>query len=93
MHPIYDHDRIPPMVRQTLDDYGKHGLQPGAGVRAILAGDLFGAIARVDVDTMAALPAIVTYVERFLPRNSYGTSERVDAWIAERATERAGAAR
>ncbi len=87
MHPIYDPDRIPPLTRQTLDDYAKHGMQPGDCLRAVLAGDLFAAFARADDLTAAAMPAIVVYVRR-LPAAAWGSYQVVQAWIDARAAER-----
>ena len=91
MHPIYATDRIPPVTRQTIDDYSKHGLQPGHCVRAILAGDLFMAFERADDETASAMPAIVAYVRR-LPAGAFGSYRAVQDWLDARTAERAAAA-
>lgn len=88
LHPIYDPDRIPPMIRESLDCYAKHGVPPGDCLRAILSGDLFLAYARADDETSSAMPAIVRYVEERLPAGSFGSRELVADWLATRLSER-----
>jgi hypothetical protein len=88
LHPIYEPDRIPPMIRQTLDDYGKRGLPPGDCLRAVLCGDLFLAFARADDETSTAMPAIIVYITERLPAGSFGNYALVADWIAARKAER-----
>lgn len=88
MHPIYDPDRVPPLIRETLDDYGKHGTPPGDCTRAILCGDLYLAYARADDETASSMPAIVRYIEERLPAGSFGSRELVADWLATRLSER-----
>ena len=75
-------ERIPEDTRRTLDDYAGVGLPPGDCMRAVLSGDLFQAFARADAVTVAALPAIVTYVVSRMPSGSWGSHEIVSRWIA-----------
>lgn len=88
MHPLCDPGRIRPHTKQTLDDYGKHGLPPGDCLRAVLNNDLIGAYRRADDDTMASMPAIVWYVINRLPRGCYGSEAAVEMWIEERRAAR-----
>jgi hypothetical protein len=76
-------DRIPPMTRLTIDNYAQHGLQPGSGIRAVLEGNLFTAMARCDEETIIALPAIVRYINDALHPSIYGSPEGVSRWIAK----------
>jgi len=85
-----DYGRIPPAIRAGLDRYAEHGLRGGNTLHAILCGDLFGAFARADPETQAAMPAIVAYVvnDFFAP---YGSAASVEAWIAQHTRRRSGA--
>jgi len=58
-------------------------------LRSILQGDLFGAFARADPDTAAAMGAIVMYISRRLPSSTYGSPEAVSRYLeqARRALE------
>lgn len=80
LHPL-DPSRIPPAIRAGLDRYA-NGIMPGDCLRAILAGDLYGAFTRADPDTAAAMPAIVAFVVGTLAA-PYGTYERLHDWIVQ----------
>lgn len=87
-HPLYDPDLIPPRIREALDDYGKHGLETGSCMRAVLEGKLFEAFAAADYATIAAMPSIVIYVTTRLPQGSWGSPAIVARWLADRLAER-----
>lgn len=53
MPPATVPERIPAMIRRTLDDYATHHLPPGQCIAAVLAGDLFGAMRHMDAETAA----------------------------------------
>lgn len=84
MPPLTSPDRIPPILRQSIDDYRDHGLRPDQFLCAVLAGDLFGAMARADEPSMLALPAIVTWIRSELPDAAMGSYASVDGWIKRR---------
>lgn len=88
MNPLYDPGRLDPYTKQTLDDYGKHGLPPGDCLLAVLSNDLFGAYQRADEQTTATMAAIVWYVVNRLPRGCWGSKAAVEMWIEERRAER-----
>lgn len=75
-------DRIPTAIRAGLDRYATGGIRTGRCLQSILAGDLFGAFARADAETMLAMPAIVAYIESQLPAGCHGSEEIVERWIA-----------
>jgi hypothetical protein len=79
--PLTSPERIPATTRRTLDDYAAHGLPPGQCLCALLAGDLFGAFARADAETAAAMPAIVAYIHCHMDRAAWGSELRVSSWL------------
>jgi hypothetical protein len=72
---------IPDRHRESLERYARQGIPTGDCLRAVLAGDLFGAVNRADPVTGGYLVAIVGYIQNHLPLGSFGTHEIVDAWI------------
>lgn len=84
-------DRIPPAVRQELDDYASVGARPSQIVRVILEGCLFDVFAFAGfhwhandehAEVLIALPAIVDYIREALHASIYGSPEAVSRWIA-----------
>jgi len=74
---------IPPLVRETLDEYVRIGRPPGGFVRAVLENKLIGAYGAADQESTAAMHAIVMYVYHHVPEVCLGSREVVDAWIAQ----------
>jgi len=80
----YDHySAIPGHTQQAIERYVVHGVEPGEFLRACLCNDLFGAVGKADSSNKANLPAIAQFIYNRIPRECYGSSERVDAWIAD----------
>lgn len=81
-------DRIPPLLLQSLTDYRDHHLRPGYFLVAVLAADLYGAVAHAKVEdraytdarTLLAIPAIVEWVKHELPNAAWGSHAYVDGW-------------
>lgn len=65
---------------QTVELY-RRGCQPGSCTRAILAMDLYGAVANSDPTSQYVLPEVVRYIVNNMPAESWGSYERVDAWL------------
>ena len=83
-------ERIPPAVRQEIDDYASVGAAPSMVVRRILEGDLFGAFwwaslaggtIEVATEVLQAMPAIVAYIREALRASIYGSPEAVTRWM------------
>lgn len=85
---VYGEQNIPDTGRSILRNYVEHGLPPGSCYEAILAGDLFDAFKRADLETARALPAIVAWIYNQCPTIACGDRERVKAWIAQHAAAR-----
>ncbi len=73
--------QIPPITKQTLDDYRDHRLHPGRGIREVLSNDLRGAFTYCDEATCRALPVILSYISTF-PRESWGSPAAVNQWLS-----------
>lgn len=73
---------MPAATLETLQGYIEHGIPPGGCVRAILANDLFGAMASADIGNRHSMHSICSWIYCHAPMNCRGSYEAVDAWIA-----------
>lgn len=85
---IPDPQLCPPIIRESLDRYVSHGVPPGDFLRAVLENDLKEAIGRADWINGPAIHHIVSYCYNELPSPSWGSPERVAAWLEEKQRER-----
>lgn len=72
---------IPALIVEQVSNYGAEHLVPGDFVRAVLENDLTQAIHFADEKSYASLKAIWTFCQRFLPPESWGSSELVESWL------------
>lgn len=72
---------LPENLRESLDRYARYGVPTGGFLRAVLENDLHTAIARADMVSLYALPAIACYVYNCLPATCHGDAEKVQAHI------------
>jgi hypothetical protein len=72
---------IPAHMRQGLLDYLRYGMRPGQFLQAVLSNDLAEACARADVENQLALFAYVFVLTNYAPSASWGSPDRVRAWI------------
>lgn len=75
-------ERIPVPIREALDRYAQHGVRTGDCMRSVLENDLMQAFDRADVETGAAMPAILAYVRCQLPGDCWGSPEIVSRWLS-----------
>lgn len=73
-------DRIPPLVKQALDNHAEYGHRCGSFVTAVLENDFQTAIGCAGPDSMASLKKIAIYVHNNLPSQCYGSTEKVREW-------------
>lgn len=73
---------IPNDLHASLTHYTHDGVPTGDFLRAVLANDLQGAIARGDIENIAILPAIVQFVYHEVPANICGSYEAVAKHIS-----------
>ena len=71
----------PRHIVETLSRYTQQGLETGGILKAVLSNDLLQTFLRADEDNMAALPHIMAYIYNELPGNSWGSPEKVAAFL------------
>ena len=71
-------------LAQTLEHYLMRGYQPGGFTTAVLAGDLFGAVARADHWNRPAIAEIASAVLDNCPGAAMGSYEAVEAWCSDK---------
>lgn len=74
---------IPDGSQAGLRGYFEKGIAPGHFLRAVLENDLFNAMGRADEFNRLALPNYVRFIYNYAPGNSYGSPEKVSAWLAK----------
>lgn len=77
-----DWSRIPAHLRKPLQNYVEEGRVPGKFLTALLTDKLDKTFQNADLKAWKAVPDILDFVHRYLPRDSYGTGERVAHWEA-----------
>lgn len=73
-----------PSTRAALDRYRDGHIEPGGFCRAVLENNLLQAVSFADPENLHDIPEIVEYVWNELPASSWGSPERVTAWLAQR---------
>lgn len=74
---------VPERIKGAIDRYVSAGLRPGDCVYAVLSNDMRVAFARADAEVVAAMPAILRYLNACVPCACWGSPEAVAAWIAK----------
>jgi hypothetical protein len=73
---------IPEHMRGTVRRYFLKGIPPGSFLTAVLSNDLMGALNRGDEENRNALPQYGAFLYNYVPNGSFGSPERVKAWLA-----------
>jgi hypothetical protein len=83
--PVVEAHEVPPMLLQSLQDHCMHR-RPGAGsfITAVLENDLQRACKAGSRESVAALPAIIEWLETNAPMASWGSPENVRRWRRSR---------
>ena len=80
-----NYETIPVALLSGLTRYVNDRIATGGFLRAVLENDLFGAHAKADPDSLAALPALMRYIYNEVePGTCWGSPEAVAAWLAEK---------
>ena len=79
------YELIPGETFNDLDAWGREGRPPGDFARAVLRNNLFDACHAADSFNLAALPAIVRYIFRELPRDCWGSRQAMERWSEQMA--------
>lgn len=72
---------LPLAVKEALDRYVADHSGAGHFVMAVLRNDLTDAVCRADSESLRGLRDIVHYVYNELPKDCWGSKEKVDAWL------------
>lgn len=75
--------QVPPLLMNGLDQYVEHRIRTGGFLEAILKGDLYDTMQKGDLTNLMRIKPIVDYIIYCLPASSYGSAEKVEAWLAE----------
>jgi hypothetical protein len=81
-----DYARIPPATLRRLRKWIAVGVQldddddADSFVMAVLSNDLSAAVSRADPPNLAALPAILDWLQHHGPRGSYGSPSALGVW-------------
>jgi hypothetical protein len=74
-------ESLPDHIRDGLVSYLRYGLPPGSFLEAVLANDLADACARADIENRYRLFDYVYVLHNYAPSDSWGSREKVRAWI------------
>ena len=74
-----DYETCPEQHRESLRLFIERGIDPGTGLKLILAHDL-AAVCYCDDQTVAQLPALFRWIYNHAPSLCHGSKERVEAW-------------
>jgi hypothetical protein len=82
-YPSHSRPGLPFNLQGGLDRYRFHHTKTGGFLAAILSDDIEDAIRRADPNSLAHLEDIRQYVHWELPSESWGSRDKVAAWIAK----------
>lgn len=74
---------VPEHMWGAVERYFLNGVAPGHFLTAVLSNDLMEAFSRADDVNGAAMREWCQFLYCYAPRGSYGSPERVAAWLAQ----------
>jgi hypothetical protein len=75
--------QLPERFRGGVIRHVLFGIEGGNFLNAVMESNLFSAIGRADLDSIDCLPAICRFMYNFAPSDSFGTKEKVEAWLSK----------
>lgn len=76
--------RISDHMLDALECYVRDHIKPGGFLCAVISNDLCDTITRADDNNLANLPAFTAYLYNEAPQRSWGSPERLKAWINDK---------
>ena len=73
--------QISDYIGSAIDMYLNNYLPPGDFLTAVICNDLKGAVGRADDFNIRNIPAIVAYFYNEAPSISWGSKEKMKAWL------------
>jgi len=77
---MYDYDRLPEGLRDSMQRFVEHGIKAGHFLTACLENDLLGAVNGADEVNRSLLPEIVSWLYWEPPADCWGSKEKVSKW-------------
>lgn len=77
--------KIPALVKKAILDFAEIGKEPPGFVRAVLTNNLEWAVFKADDENLRCLKDIVMFCHWEIPSRAWGSEEKVEAWIKEKA--------
>ena len=74
---------LPDHMKNGMQMYLEHGIEPGSFLYAVLCNDLKGALSRADHINAAHLGNIVSYCYNEIPSDAWGSPEKVNRWLSK----------
>lgn len=81
-------ERIPKHMREGVRLYLEEGIEPGSFLRAVLENNFTLTYAQADSINRECLFSWAEFLWWEMPGNSWGSSEKVQAWINDHHTKR-----
>lgn len=82
MSAAVDWSTCPAGMRDGLQRYVEHGIEPGGYLTAVLRGDLFDAMGRADLQSRRDMFDLCSFIFNFLPNAIWGDRNSVSEWVA-----------
>ena len=79
----FDYSSLPEYMRRGTRDYMEHHLESGSFLMALFRNDFYTAATVADAVNGAMLLDWVHWLYRYAPPESYGSREKVKAWLAD----------
>lgn len=77
---LHDYTNVPEHIRDGLENYLIHGIEPGGFLMAVLTNNLYGAVYRADATNVTRIYHIVCFLHT-LPSICFGNKEIVYMWM------------
>jgi hypothetical protein len=77
------YEGVPEHTRGALSRYRDKGYEPGSFLYSVLNNDLFGAVGRADAENSRAIKDICGWVYNRMPSTSWGSIDKIEAWIKQ----------
>ena len=78
-----DYSPLPEHMQDGMRRYMESGIEPGSFLYAVLSNNLMDAFGRADSINRHHLREYCEWLYNYAPRGSFGSQERVKAWIAD----------
>ena len=76
-----NYDELPEHMRKGMEGYIEYGWEMGGFMYSVLTNDLRGAVKRADIHNRFVLLGWIDFCLGELPGNSWGSPEKVAAWM------------